>query len=219
MNHRWLLVTLLVLLARLGHAATLPDTAWGRIEALATGRLVPGPAGWLNFCLGEPDRCRPASRAVELHPTSQLLALLQRVQVDINRRIVPEPEPAGRDLWRIATTGGDCEDYALAKQARLLAAGLPAGAVRLATAHLPDGELHAVVTVATDRGTLVLDNLQPDVVPLHMLDYAWLRVQGVQGDLRWDELRALAAEAAPGASHAVPAATADRARQGSRQSE
>ena len=41
----------------------------------------------------------------------------------------------------------------------------------------------------TTSGTLVLDNLQPSVVPFVSLRYAWLKLQGAHGSLRWDELR------------------------------
>jgi predicted transglutaminase-like cysteine proteinase len=116
------------------------------------------------------------------------MAMLNRVQTEVNRAVAPEPEPPGRDLWQTGNRSGDCEDYALAKQQRLRAAGLPAGAIRLATARLPNGELHAVLTVDTDRGTLVLDNLQQRVVPMSKLAYAWLRAQGVDTTLRWREL-------------------------------
>ena len=118
-----------------------------------------------------------------------MLAQIERVQAEVNARVVAQSEPAGQDLWQLATTSGDCEDYALAKQAALLAVGLPAGAVRLATARLPDGAFHAVVTVETTSGTLVLDNLHPAVVPFLALHYAWLKLQGAHASLRWDELR------------------------------
>lgn len=169
--------------------AAAPATPWGRIADLATGRDVAAPPGWLNFCMAGRWRCAPASEASEIDAAPALLALVQRVQAEVNQRVTAQPEPAGRDLWQIADSSGDCEDFALAKQAALRAAGLPAGAVRLATARLPNGEFHAVVTVATTAGTLVLDNLQASAVPLRALDYVWLRLQGARGSLRWEELR------------------------------
>ena len=171
------------------HAGALQDMPWGSIDARATGREVPGPAGWLNFCMATPDRCHPAAGPVVVTLSPQMLAQIKRVQAEVNARVVAQSEPVGQDLWQLATTSGDCEDYALAKQAALLAVGLPAGAVRLATALLPDGAYHAVVTVASTSGTLVLDNLQPSVVPFGSLRYAWLKLQGAHGSLRWDELR------------------------------
>ncbi len=184
----WLWLAIIVLTVPSVEAAPQSTAPWGRIDDLATGRDVAAPAGWLNYCLAELERCVPATAVTELNATSELLALVQQVQANANRRIAARPEPAGRDLWQIAVTSGDCEDFALAKQAALRRAGLPAGAVRLATARLASGEFHAVLTVATSDGTLVLDNLLPSAVPLRTLNYAWLRLQGVRGSLRWEEL-------------------------------
>jgi predicted transglutaminase-like cysteine proteinase len=172
----------------------LSQTAHGRLDDLRTGRLVAGPAGWLNWCMVDLGRCANARHAVTLTTTPLLLELLARVQREVNASIEPQPEPPGRDLWRADAAAGDCEDYALAKRARLQAAGLPAGAMRLATAILPRGELHAVLTVETDRGTLVLDNLRRDVTALRTLDYAWQRVEDTQDSLAWQELASPAPE-------------------------
>ncbi|MFO1046541.1 MAG: transglutaminase-like cysteine peptidase [Geminicoccaceae bacterium] len=176
------------LLAVLGGGPALAGADWGRLDDLQTGRAVPGPAGWLNWCMADPSRCGEAHRTETLPATGALVALLEEVQGEVNAAIAPRPERPGVDLWRADATAGDCEDYALAKRARLRAAGLPAGAVRLATAALPSGELHAVLTVETDRGTLVLDNLRPGVVPMRALDYAWRRLEGTYGRLEWREL-------------------------------
>jgi predicted transglutaminase-like cysteine proteinase len=164
--------------------------AWRRIDDLATGRAVPGPAGWLNYCMAAGlGRCGGSAPPAEVAASPEALALVKRAQAEVNRRVVARAEPAGRDLWQVASASGDCEDYALAKQALLRAAGLPPGAVRLATAVLPSGEHHAVLTVATTRGTLVLDNLRKGVVPLAALPYRWLRLEDPTGGLRWKELR------------------------------
>lgn len=181
-----LLLSALLALGNVGEA--LAQTRYGRLDELRTGRVVAGPAGWLNWCMADPGRCTSARRVEILTTTPALLELLGRVQREVNASIEPRPESPGRDLWRADAAAGDCEDFALAKRARLQAAGLPAGAVRLATATLPRGEMHAVLTVETDGGTLVLDNLQRDVVPMRALGYAWRRVEGAQDSLAWLEL-------------------------------
>mgnify|MGYP001296042013 CR=1 FL=1 len=190
---RLLLVLILGLLPPL--AAPARAAPWGSLDAQATGRLVAGPPGWLNWCMADPARCRPRPGAVRVAATGKLLDLLARVQTDVNRSMVARAEPPGRDLWQLGKTVGDCEDFALAKQERLRAAGLPPGALRIATARLPHGELHAVLTVETDHGTLVLDNLAAAVVPVSALRYEWLRVQSTDANLRWSELRSLSATA------------------------
>ena len=201
----WTLLGLLAALPAGGVALAAPSTAatsdWGRLDSLATGRSVAGPAGWLNWCMAGNGRCAPADADATLPATPELLVLLERVQAEVNRSLAPQAEPPGRDLWQVGARNGDCEDYALAKQVRLRAAGLPAGAVRLATARLAHGELHAVLTVDTDRGTLVLDNLHARVMPWRSLDYAWQRAQGGEATLLWREL---SAAPAPDPSRARP---------------
>lgn len=186
MTRIWIALVWCVLAA--GNAASAAQPAWGSLEVVVTGRTVAGPAGWLNWCMGAAERCLPAQRPEVAPATPALLAAVERVQRQVNAAISPRAEPAGRDLWQHDADHGDCEDFALAKQHKLRAAGLPHGAVRLATARLASGELHAVVTVETDRGTLVLDNLHDRVMPVASLDYSWLRLQGTDGSLRWREL-------------------------------
>lgn len=179
-----------------------------RIEQLATGRETPAPAGWLNHCMAAPERCTTPAAPFRLASSPALLSLIERVQHEVNRAIRAEVEPPGRDFWQLSPAAGDCEDYALTKQAALIAAGVPPGSVRLATAELQDGTFHAVTTVETEAGTLVLDNLENAVVPLRALPYRWLRLQGLDGGLRWLELASGTA-----AARDVTAATAADAAQ------
>ena len=194
---RAMLVLILTLIPLLPARAAAPP-AWGSLDGLATGRAVPGPAGWLNWCLADLARCRPAAPERLPAATPDLLALLERVQGEVNAAIAPRQEPAGRDLWQAGAPSGDCEDYALTKRQRLLAAGLPGAALHLATVLLPHGERHAVLAVDTDQGTLVLDNLRPRIVPLRDLPYAWLGAQGADETLLWRELAGAARSPVPG---------------------
>jgi predicted transglutaminase-like cysteine proteinase len=182
-------------------AAAEPTAAWGSLAPLATGRPLVAPAGWLNYCMAALERCLQVSKASVIEPTPAVLALVDRVQREVNARIQPRAEPAGLDLWQLAVTSGDCEDYALAKQAELRAAGVPAGAARLATARLASGEMHAVLAVETSRGTLILDNLHPGPVPVHNLDYTWLGEEAPTGHLRWLELSRSVPEVAGAPRH------------------
>lgn len=185
-------LTALASLPGMAVAAAPPVKPWGNIDALKTGRIVPGPPGWLNYCFAAPMACRPGFDDGTVAATSDVLAIAAHVHQRVNREISAEAEPPGQDHWRLAPRSGDCEDYALTKQALLRAAGLPAAAVRLAVARLPQGDRHAVVTVATSQGTLVLDNLQSDVVPLSSLaGYVWLQIEQPGEFMRWQELQGL----------------------------
>jgi predicted transglutaminase-like cysteine proteinase len=111
--------------------------------------------------------------------------LVARVQREVNAAIEPAAEPASRDLWVVAPLAGDCEDFALTKREALRAAGLPAGALRLATAYTEAGEYHTVLTVLTERGTVVLDNRFAEVRLLADLPYRWVMVELPDRPFAW----------------------------------
>lgn len=84
------------------------------------------------------------------------------------------------DFWtRIDENGGDCEDYALEKRKRLLDLGWPLSCLKLCVCRVEGGG-HCVLTVDTDRGTYVLDNLLYNVTPWEQLSYDWIMRQNGQ---------------------------------------
>ncbi len=82
---------------------------------------------------------------------------------------------------------GDCEDYALTKRKLLIEDGLPSDDLRLATCWTEDGEYHAVLTVETDKETLVLDNRFPHPYKWSIPGYRWHKRQK-PGRLKWELL-------------------------------
>lgn len=114
---------------------------------------------------------------------------LRRVNAEVNTSYAPcddQVQYGTPDFWQaIGLTGrGDCEDYALEKRERLKALSWPDEALRLAICDDAAGARHCVLTVDTDRGTYVLDNLCSDVEPWRDLPYRWLCRQAVSG-WRW----------------------------------
>jgi predicted transglutaminase-like cysteine proteinase len=86
------------------------------------------------------------------------------------------------DFWEvIGARGGDCEDFALGKQAELARRGWPPESLRLATCWTEDGEYHAVLTVDCRGQTWVLDNRYPDIEPFQALPYRWDKRQAPAG--------------------------------------
>lgn len=125
-------------------------------------------------------------------------------QIDrINRRINastryrPDVELYGRiEFWEVAQGAGDCEDYALAKRAALLAEGFPAEDLRLATVfteteegrqRMEAGKMgdHAVLIAATPEGDYILDNRFEYPMLLRDTQYTMDRVQ-VAGTSNWE---------------------------------
>lgn len=114
-------------------------------------------------------------------------AELTAVNAEINARPYRvDLERYGRlDHWTpIDAAGGDCEDYAIAKQLALLGRGWPLAALRLATCWVETGGFHAVLTVDTADGTYVLDNRFTEPMPWEVLrrrGYRFDRRQAAQG--------------------------------------
>lgn len=90
------------------------------------------------------------------------------------------------DFWEeITSSGGDCEDAAIAKLHRLLALGWPINSMRLACCYCENGEYHAVLLVNFDGQTWVLDNRHPYPMEFQMLPYMWDRIQ-IAGTREWE---------------------------------
>lgn len=147
-----------------------------------------GPAGWHALCAQAADLCnRTAPRPGEL-PDSAALQALERINDAVNAAIIPELEPAGRDRWEIEPAAGDCEDFALTKKRRLIAAGWPGERLRFATVATESDEYHAVLLVDAAAGPLVLDNRFDEVLPwarLEAFGYRLIAVEGAGPDGSW----------------------------------
>ncbi len=101
------------------------------------------------------------------------------------------PKPFGRaEYWTIPTDGyGSCHDYALAKRKELIDIGFPKAALRIAIVVTPWQKRHAVLTVATDKGDYVLDNLRDDVIAWNETGYTWIERQDSVRPLGWVSLQ------------------------------
>ena len=128
------------------------------------------PAGFISFCIRFHDQCAlPANAQSFVALTPAGWNLLAAVNTQTNSAITPEDdlEHYGRaEYWDIPKDGrGNCKHYALTKRKLLTDAGFPELALRIAIVLTRSGERHAVLTVATDRGDFVLDNLTGEIRP------------------------------------------------------
>ncbi len=151
------------------------------------------PAGFASFCLRFPDQCPASGGAPSVAMTASLWQTLAKVNGDVNDAIWPEDDEQhyGRaEYWTIPTDGyGDCEDYALTKRKALMAQGLPAAALRVAVVITPRENRHAVLTVVTDKGDYVLDNLTKAVLPWDRTGFRWIERQDPVNTQAWVSLR------------------------------
>ncbi len=155
-----------------------------------TGRTSQ-PIGHYVFCQSHAAECSvrtPRDPRVKLTPTkwNQLVAVNAEVNRDIKE--ATDEQIYGRPEWwaypdKIGE--GDCEDLVLLKRRDLIKEGWPTGALLITVVRQKNGDGHAVLTVLTDRGDLVLDNLNPRVLVWDRTDYAYLKRQSEYDSGQW----------------------------------
>lgn len=146
------------------------------LPAPAANAMAPtlAPIAFVKFCLRYPAECAPrGGRAWQPLPwTAALSAQLQTVNAAVNAAIVPRPKQRGARLdWSLNPPRGDCNDFAVTKRHRLLAAGFSSDLLMLAVVMTPWDEPHLVLLVRTDHGDIVLDNLDTSIRPLSETGY------------------------------------------------
>lgn len=164
---------------------------------LADGRMAAPPPGFVSFCMHNIAACTnhaPASQNIVVL-NDETRAKLIAVNSQVNDAIVYEPDEQQygvANIWTLNPSFGNCKDYALAKRQALIADGFPEKALRIAIVRTERDELHAVLTVDTDRGDFVLDSLTPEIQPWSETRYSWLSRQSADDPLRWVHLTQVA---------------------------
>ena len=161
---------------------------------MLTGGLTSQPIGHYEFCKRLPAECSVKARNVMPEKMSHdFWQLLVRVNADINEKIKPltDLEIYGVDeYWAYPEAVGDCEDYVLLKRRDLMQFGISPSNLLITVVRKPDGEGHAVLTVRTDRGDFVLDNLVESVKNWAETDYTYLKRQAVNNTGCWVSIEA-----------------------------
>jgi len=162
--------------------------------ALETGDAH-APIGWVDFCRKNPADCQGHSgAATEILLTSKSWHLLVSTNARVNKAIEPVSDLdhwGVVESWDYPTDGkGDCEDYVLEKRKELMNAGLPREALLITVVRDQDDEGHAVLTVRTDRGDLILDNKRQQILPWTATGYHFLKRQSSADPNLWVALGA-----------------------------
>lgn len=156
---------------------------------MATAGSTTRPIGHHEFCMRHWSECRVTSRAdARVHLTAARWNDLIAINSQINNTIVPvtDSEMFGREeVWVYPEIMGDCEDFVLLKRRELMAAGWPVGSLLVTVVRQKNGDGHAVLTVRTDRGDLVLDNLESQVKIWNQTDYQYVKRQSEFHTGRW----------------------------------
>lgn len=92
------------------------------------------------------------------------------------------------EFWSMPTTYGDCEDYVLMKRKFLMDRGWPASSLLATVVLQPNGDGHAVLTVRTDKGDFILDNLVDQILTWDQTEYKYLKRQAANHSGHWEDI-------------------------------
>lgn len=148
------------------------------------------PYGWVDFCGRYSGECDGASLPPQdIVLSARSLREIEQIDQTVNKAVIPttDMEHWGVvDRWDYPDDGrGDCEDYALEKRRLLLASGYPRQALLMTVVKDHAGEGHAVLTVKTDRGDYVLDNMADEVLPWDETGYRFVKRQSQSDPNIW----------------------------------
>lgn len=151
------------------------------------------PMGYVTFCQLHKLDCRPKGPfADRVQLTPARLSELKRVNDQVNTTVVPmtDLEHYGKvDWWAYPVDNkGDCEDYVLEKRRRLILHGWPESTLLITVVRDENNEGHAVLTVRTDDGDLILDNKRREIVSWADTPYTFIKAQSQRNPLLWVSL-------------------------------
>ncbi len=177
--------------------AALAAAATGNANAGATVIKTFGqtsqPIGHFNFCRLNVAECSVKSLATPPEAFSEaLLSSLKEVNAVVNEAIKPmeDIDLFGREeVWSYPSGAGDCEDYVLEKRRTLAKGGIAIANLLITVVRQKNGAGHAVLTVRTDAGDYVLDNLSQEVLPWDHTGYHYVKRQSVADTGKWVSIR------------------------------
>ena len=162
-------------------------------QSLGTGGLTSQPIGHYEFCKANPVECAvatPDRGAVRM--TDALWNRISSVNVAVNAAVRPmsDIDIYGKDeVWAYPDDAvGDCEDYVLEKR-RQLSRAIPLSNLLITVVRKKNGEGHAVLTVRSDQGDFILDNLTDSVRQWDETGYRFLKRQASDHTGHWVTIR------------------------------
>jgi predicted transglutaminase-like cysteine proteinase len=156
------------------------------------------PYGWLDFCQRYKGECVGAELpAADVNLTDKSMREIQQVNSMVNHAVeaISDMDHWGVvDRWDYPADGkGDCEDYALMKRKILIERGFPRQALLMTVVRDENNEGHAILTVKTNGGEFILDNLSDEVKPVDRIAYRLVKRQSQQDPNVWVALGPTAA--------------------------
>ncbi|HEY5226743.1 MAG TPA: transglutaminase-like cysteine peptidase [Methylovirgula sp.] len=169
------------------HAGTFAEQA----SYATTAGPTSVPYGWIDFCHRQQQECnQPVLPAVDIHLTAQTWQTFTRINRLVNRTIIPVSNfdhwGTMLDHWDYPTDGkGDCKIYALWKRKLLMDAGFPRQALLMTIVRDQNGEGHTILTIKTDRGDFILDNMRQDIRSWDRTGYHFYKRQSQENPNIW----------------------------------
>ncbi|WEZ83675.1 transglutaminase-like cysteine peptidase [Rhizobium sp. 32-5/1] len=169
------------------------QTAWAFPANMVTSGSTNPPVGHYEFCKTTPRECRSnASHGGPGVLTREGWKTLLQVNYDVNESITPMTDKdiyGVEERWSYPDNVGDCEDYVLLKRKKLIEDGFSPSDLLITVVLQPNGDGHAVLTVRTDRGDFVLDNMRNKVLLWSDTEYTFLKRQSTEDSGRWVKLQ------------------------------
>lgn len=161
------------------------------VNLVAAGQTNP-PVGHYEFCRTRPNECAPLGQDKgPMKLTRKAWSTMLAVNENINQKIAPDTDQriyGVPELWVYPRTVGDCEDYVLLKRQTLIEQGFSASNLLITVVLQPNGEGHAVLTVRTDYGDYILDNMRGDVRLWSETGYTFVKRQSSVNAGKWTKL-------------------------------
>lgn len=156
------------------------------------------PYGWIEFCQRYQGECEAAGKVADVNLTEGSLREIRQVNTFVNHAVEPvsDMEHWGVvDRWDLPMDGkGDCEDYALMKRKLLIERGYPRSALLVTVVRDAQNEGHAILTVKTNGGEYILDNLTDEVKPVSRVAYRFVKRQSQNDPNEWVALGPVSAQ-------------------------
>lgn len=168
--------------------------------AMATGGETTQPFGHYEFCRNNWAECGHTEVSTPLAINDAVWAQLDAINRQVNASVAAFTDYqiyGQEEYWAYPTSVGDCEDYVLLKRRLLSEAGIPLSNLLVTMVFLPDGQGHAVLTVRTDSGDFVLDNLRNDVRLWTETGYRFVKRQSIRNAGAWVSINNGAVAMAP----------------------
>lgn len=171
---------------------------WSVASAHASPWMVPGsptsqPIGHYEFCKANPGECTTHTRDLgPQHVTETIWRSIVTVNALVNKSLRPMDDfkiYGKNEVWAYPKDVGDCEDYVLEKRRHLMREGLSLSNLLITVVRKGDGQGHAVLTVRTDKGDFILDNLTDAIRQWDQTGYVFLKRQTSGNPGSWVGIR------------------------------